>query len=132
MGYRLFADAVMLVHFGFIVFVVAGGFLAWRWPRAIWLHLSAALWGFATVAFAIRCPLTSFEDWARVRAGQSALRGTGFIDHYIENVIYPEEYTRQLQALAALVVLVSWVGFGWRRRRARGRAHADVVSGPRR
>lgn len=118
MGYRIVADAVMLLHFGFLTFVLLGGFLAWRWPRAIWAHLVAAAWGLATVAFSIRCPLTDVEDWGRVRAGQTRLSGTGFIDHYIENVLYPEQYTRQLQALAALVVLGSWVGFVWRQRRA--------------
>ena len=117
MGYRIVADTVMLLHFSFLAFVVLGGFLSWRWPRAIWTHVAAALWGLATVALAIRCPLTNVEDWARERAGEAKLSGTGFIDHYIENVLYPEQYTRQMQALAALVVLVSWVGFAWRQRR---------------
>jgi hypothetical protein len=120
-GYRLVADLVMLVHFGFLVFVVTGGFVAWRWPAAIWAHLGAALWGLATVVFSIRCPLTDVEDWARVRAGQARLSGTGFIDHYIENVLYPERYTLALQVLAAGVVAVSWVGYVVRRRRAGSR-----------
>jgi hypothetical protein len=128
MDYRLIADAVMLVHFGFIAFVVAGGYLAWRWPRLIWAHVGAALWGFVTVLFSIRCPLTDVEDWARVAAGQEKLRGTGFIDTYIEDVIYPEEYTLQLQALAALVVATSWIGFARRRRRQR---RSLQVSAPR-
>jgi hypothetical protein len=105
----------MLVHFSFIAFVVAGGFLAWRWPWVIWANVTAALWGLATGGFSIRCPLTDIENWARVRAGQEELRGTGFIDHYIENVIYPEECTLQMQAMGALVVVASWLGFAWRR-----------------
>ena len=111
MGYRVLADSVMLVHFGFLAFVVFGGFLSWRWPRLIWVHLAAASWGLATVVFSIRCPLTDVEDWARERAGEARLSGTGFIDHYIENVLYPERYTALLQALAAATVLVSWVGY---------------------
>jgi hypothetical protein len=46
MGYRLLGDAVMLVHFAFLVFVVTGGFLAWRWPWVIcsrhWMHNGGA------------------------------------------------------------------------------------------
>lgn len=121
MGYRLIADLTMLMHFGFLAYVVFGGFAAWWRPRLIWPHLAVAAWGLSTVAFSIRCPLTNVEDWARVRAGESRLTGTGFIDHYIENVLYPERYTALLQALAAVVVLVSWLGFLRLRRQRRGR-----------
>ncbi|MDF2145160.1 DUF2784 domain-containing protein [Knoellia sp. p5-6-4] len=117
MGYRLLADAVMLVHFTFLAFVVAGGLLAWRWPWVIWPHVMLALWGFSTIAFSIRCPLTDVEDWARERGGREPLSGTGFIDHYLENVVYPQRYTRAIQAVAAAVVLFSWAGLAVRRRR---------------
>ena len=30
--YRFLADVVLLAHLGFVLFVVAGGFLALRWP----------------------------------------------------------------------------------------------------
>jgi Protein of Unknown function (DUF2784) len=40
MFYRLLANAVVLVHLGFIAFVAIGGVLAWRWPRLVWLHLA--------------------------------------------------------------------------------------------
>ena len=40
MGYRLAADAVLLLHLGFIAFAVLGGLLALRWHLAPWLHLS--------------------------------------------------------------------------------------------
>ena len=84
-GYRLLATLVMLVHFAFVVF---GGVVAWRWPRVIWAHLLVAGWGFSTVAFSIRCPLTDVENWARARGGEAELTGTGFIDHYIEGVLF--------------------------------------------
>ena len=130
MGYQLVADVLVLAHFAFLAFVVLGGFVAWRWPRAIWAHLACALWGLATVALEIRCPLTDAEDWARVRAGQSRLSGTGFIDHYIEGVLYPEQYTRELQVLAAVVVACSWAGFAWRRRSGRRGMAGPAVSAP--
>jgi hypothetical protein len=43
MIYRLLADAVLLLHLVFIVFVVAGGLFLRRWPRLLWLHLPAVL-----------------------------------------------------------------------------------------
>ena len=67
MLYRLTADAVVILHLSFIVFVVCGGFLAWRWPRLIWVHLPAAAWGTAIELFHWTCPLTPLEKWLRER-----------------------------------------------------------------
>src|SRR5689334_18470490 len=49
--YQLLATATMTFHFMFLAYLVTGGFIAWRWPRTIWLHLAVVLWGFSTVAF---------------------------------------------------------------------------------
>ena len=119
MVFRVLAEATMTVHFAFLVYVVAGGFLAWRWPWAIWPHLVLAGWGFSTIVFGIECPLTHLENWARREAGEQGL-STGFIDTYLTGVVYPERYTMLLQMLAGLVVLVSWTGFLIRRRRPAG------------
>jgi NO-binding membrane sensor protein with MHYT domain len=83
----------MFMHFTFLACVVFGGFLAWKWPRLIWAHVLLVAWGFSTIAFSIRCPLTDVEDWARTRAGEAKLTGT-----------------------AAVVAAGSWVGFVMRRR----------------
>ena len=116
MAYRLLADLVMVVHFGFIAFVVVGGLAAWRWPWLIWVHVPAAVWGLAIVVVGTPCPLTWMENWARERAGQQKLEPTGFIDTYLEGVIYPEDHAPVLQSLAAVAVLVSWVVLAYRHR----------------
>ena len=115
--YRALATVVLVVHFGYLVYLVLGGLLAVRWPKAFWPHLAAALWGAAIAVFSLHCPLTYAEDWARRRAGEQGLT-RGFIDQYIEGVLYPARYTRVLQALAAVVVAGSWAwAFArWRRR----------------
>lgn len=119
MCYRVLAEVIMAVHFAFLVYVALGGFLAWLWPRAIWSHLAAALWGFATILFGLTCPLTYVEDWARERAGQEGLPPSGFIDHYIEGVIYPQRYAGLIQAMVVVAVAVSWLGAYARRRALR-------------
>lgn len=48
-GHRLVADAAMVAHFAFLAYLVVGGFLAWRWPSTIWLHVAVALYGFLDV-----------------------------------------------------------------------------------
>lgn len=117
MGYRILADVAMVLHLAFLVYVVLGGFLAWRWRWTIWLHVAAALWGFGTAVFGLACPLTWVENWARQSAGQQGLPESGFIDHYLTGVVYPQQALVLVQTLAALVVLVSWVGFLVRGRR---------------
>ncbi|WP_436774380.1 DUF2784 domain-containing protein [Yinghuangia sp. YIM S09857] len=108
MGYRILADAAMVTHFAFIGYVVVGGFLAWHWPRMLWPHLAAGVWGVLILTAGVECPLTAAENWARDRAGGNRLPPSGFIDHYIEGVLYPERYTLLLQLLAVACVLASW------------------------
>lgn len=122
MGFRLAADAVLAVHLAFIVFVVAGGLLLFRWPKLAWLHLPAAAWG-AWIEIAGRiCPLTTIENRLR-RAAGAAGYDESFIEHYIVPVIYPSGLTRGLQiALAAVVIIVNllvYAAFLYRRGKMR-------------
>lgn len=117
MLYRILADGVVVVHLSFILFVVAGAAMAWRWPALVWVHLPALAWGFGTVLVGFPCPLTPLEKGLRRQAGDEGYRG-GFVDHYIEDVVYPDEYTSVLRALAAVVILVSYLRLGLGRKRA--------------
>lgn len=102
------ADAVMLLHFGFLVFLVVGGFLAWRWPRVILAHVAAAAWGIAIVAFGWLCPLTYAEDFLRRADGRPAL-SDGFIDTYLTGIVYPGDRIAEVRLAVAVVVAVSWL-----------------------
>jgi hypothetical protein len=115
MGYQLLAELVMLLHFGFLVYVALGGFLAWRWPWAIVPHAAATVWGALNASVGIPCPLTAWEDAARRRAGEQGLP-RGFIDTYLTGVVYPEEHLLTAQLLMAALVLASWTGFVLRMR----------------
>lgn len=117
--YLLIANVAMLTHFAFLVFLIGGGFIAWRHPWVIWPHLVTAGWGFGIETWHWTCPLTELEDWSRKRAGMPGLAPTGFIDTYIQDVMYPAALNPQVLAGVAAVVLASWVGAGvaaWRRR----------------
>ena len=120
MLYRLLADAVMLAHFGFLVFLAVGGFLAWRWPRLLVAHSAAVLWGALSVLVGLECPLTGWEDRFRRLSGEQGLPA-GFIDTYLTGVIYPRENLLAAQLLVAGLVAVSWLGLAVRRHaRSRG------------
>lgn len=115
MIHRLLADAVLLLHLAFILFVVLGGFLARRWPRLAWLHLPAAVWGASIEIAGGICPLTPLENWLR-RMGGEAGYGGSFIEHYLLAVIYPDGLTRRSQLLLALgVVVINIAAYAWRR-----------------
>jgi hypothetical protein len=86
--YGLFADIVMLLHFGFILLVIFGGILALRWHRLALVHLPAVVWAlFLECRPGTVCPLTPLEQALRLRAGQSSYAG-GFIHHYLGQIIY--------------------------------------------
>lgn len=119
---RLAADAVVLLHLGFILFVLLGGLLLLRWPRLAWLHAPAAAWGMAVEFLHFYCPLTPLENHFRQAAGEHGYSG-GFIEHYLIPLIYPVGLTETVQtALGLLVLTVNLPPYGllvWRRLRSR-------------
>jgi hypothetical protein len=108
MVFDVLASVVMVVHLAFIVFVAVGALVAWRWPRLVWLHVPAVTWGVGIVVIGYECPLTPLEKWLRRRAGGGGYEG-GFVDRYVEDVIYPEEFTSLLRALAAVMIVGGYV-----------------------
>ncbi|BBY89675.1 DUF2784 domain-containing protein [Mycolicibacterium murale] len=96
-------------HFAFLAYLVAGGFVALRWPRSIWLHLAAVLWGACSVVIGLPCPLTWVERWARADLGLAPLPPEGFIEHYLTGVLYPNDAVGLVQALVFATVVASWL-----------------------
>ena len=115
--YIFVVAVVVAAHFAFIGYLLVGGFVALRWPHTIPPHILAVIWGVLSISLNLPCPLTYLERWARSRAGMAPLPSDGFIAHYITGVLYPAKYLVQMRLLVALVVLVSWLGWWYRRRR---------------
>jgi hypothetical protein len=119
------ADGLVVSHLLLIAFVVAGAALLWRWPRLVWLHLPAVLWGaYAEFSGAI-CPLTPLENRLRALAGEAGY-AQGFVEHYLLPLIYPQALTHEIQlVLGIAVVAVNALLYAlWLRpRRRRERAH---------
>ena len=100
----LTADLIVLIHFGFIFFVIFGGFLALKCRKLIWLHAPAAIWGALIEFFGWFCPLTTLENELR-RNNEDEAYSTGFIEHYIIPVIYPEGLTRDIQIVLGIALI---------------------------
>ncbi len=129
MIYRIIGDTAMIVHAAFILYMAVGGFLAWKWPRTVWIHIGCALYGLSISVVGWICPLTYVENWGRENAGLSGLAEGGFIDHYLTGVIYPADHLVTVQVGVGVVVVLSWVGLAvltLRRRRAKAESPSST------
>ena len=131
MLWRALADGLVLLHLAFVGFVIFGGFLAWKWPRAVFAHLPALAWGFWVELTGQICPLTSLEQRLRHLAGQAGYPD-GFLHHYVLPILYPPELTRPNQwVLAGALLAINGVAY-WRvlTRRRRCRSLSEPPKSP--
>jgi len=107
------ADAVLVAHLAFIVFVLLGG-LAARWRRWLaFVHLPCAAYGAAIELGGWVCPLTPLENRLRAIAGERGYSG-GFVEHHLVPIVYPGAFTPTVGvALAVAVVGVNVAVYGW-------------------
>lgn len=105
MSYSFLADAILVFHFSFILFVIFGALLALRNYRWIYLHIPVFIWGAVVNLMSWICPLTPLEVEYRYKAGEDIYQG-GFIQHYIGSVVYPQglgEHAGFILGLSALI-----------------------------
>ncbi|WP_374690806.1 DUF2784 domain-containing protein [Accumulibacter sp.] len=113
MSEGLLADGIVVVHFLFIFFVVAGGALSLRWPRLAFAHVPAACWGVLIEISGGICPLTPLENELRLAAGEAGYSGS-FVAHYLLPIIYPPGLTRDIQLLlAGALIAINLACYGW-------------------
>jgi hypothetical protein len=119
--YEFLADAVLLVHFGIVLFVVgglvlivAGNGLQWRWVDRWWfrlVHLGTIAFVVAESWLGLNCPLTSLESWLRVHAGAPSYH-EGFIEHWVHAILFFDApswvFATGYSLFGLLVVLVWW------------------------
>jgi len=124
------ADLVMVVHFAFTIFVVAGGLIVLWQPRAAWLHLPCAVYGASIELFGWVCPLTPLEQSLRHAAGQAGYGG-GFIEHYIGGILYPGNWGQIHVLLGLGVIVLNGAVYAWLLRKWRRRATDERPDAPR-
>lgn len=104
MYYSVAADALVILHLLFIVFVMLGGLLLLKWRWLFYLHMPAVAWGILVELQGWLCPLTPLEQHFRTLAGETGYSG-GFVQHYLLPIIYPAGLTRELQTIIAISVI---------------------------
>jgi hypothetical protein len=128
MPYLLVADAVLLLHVLFVVFVVAGlvlilagRLMSWAWVRNWWFrvtHLAAIGVVVLQSWLGVICPLTKLEMALRERAGDTTYAG-GFVSHWLETILYyraPAWVFAAVYTAFGAMVLLSWFWVPPRRR----------------
>lgn len=104
MVYQIAADMVLVLHIVFVLFAVLGSLLVFWRRYVIWLHLPAMIWAVWIEFRGGICPLTPLENWLR-RQGDIVGYHGGFIEHYIEFLLYPTDLTRTTQVIMGAAVL---------------------------
>lgn len=115
------ADAVLLVHFAFVAFVVFGLIAIWigglrrkRFARDLrfrLLHLGAMGIVLLESVFGIVCPLTTWEKQLRQAAGQGVYEES-FMQHWVHQIMFfdlPPTLFTALYALFFLAIILSWI-----------------------
>lgn len=127
MPYQLLADAVLLVHFaivlfvvGGLVFVIVGNLRHWPWVNGLWFrvaHLAAIGIVVAQAWLGKLCPLTILESWLRGQAGEASYSAS-FIEHWVQRALYfeaPPWLFALVYTAFGLLVLAAWWYFPPRR-----------------
>ncbi len=113
----MLADAILVLHFLFVLFVT-GGFalvllgaaLSWSWVRVRMfrsVHLGAILLVAAESLVGVACPLTVWEDALRRAGPQNA----SFVGRWVARLLYydfPEWVFAAAYTVFALAVVLAW------------------------
>lgn len=111
------ADAILIVHFLFVLFVIGGlaatwigAWRGWRWIRSLSFriaHLAAIVFVASEALLGMVCPLTEWEDALRGAAGDKS-----FIARWVHQLMFfsaPEwVFTALYVAFALLVAATLW------------------------
>ncbi len=119
--YRLAADAMVVAHMSYVLFVilgfvltVLGTLLKWQWIRNLWfraLHLTMILIVVVEAWLGITCPLTTWEQQLRAASGQETYQGA-FVANLVHDWLFydaPPWVFMIGYTLFGLSVLATWV-----------------------
>jgi hypothetical protein len=106
MIFVILADAILVLHLAFVLFVIGGGLLSFKWPRAVWIHVPAMMWGALVEFMGWICPLTPLEQWLLVKGGETGYQGD-FLSHYLFRILYPAGLTWDTQFTLGILVLIA-------------------------
>ncbi len=109
------AEVLVVLHLGFLVYMILGGFLALRRFALIWPHIATTVYSTYVTLASFTCPLTRLEKWLRGEGGQTPYEGS-FIHQYVRGTFYPAEYETAVWISGMAIAVASHVFVLTRRR----------------
>ena len=120
--YLLLADALLVVHALIVLFNVgalpliwAGHFRGWKFVRAFSfrvVHLALIAFVAAESILGMICPLTTWEDTLRAKAGADPRYQGGYLAHWLHRLIFydlDERFFTVAYALFFALVVLTWL-----------------------
>jgi len=114
--YSRLADAVVSIHFLWILFLLVGG---WWGRRHRWvgrIHIAGLAFALPLELFDWYCPLTHLEVWLREKGARAGYHDS-FISHYLNKLIYLDVPHAPIVILTVLLCLANlWLYLSARKR----------------
>jgi Protein of Unknown function (DUF2784) len=110
MLYGILANIIVLVHLGWILFLITGACWGRKQIAVMIVHVAGLLFAVVMQIFGWLCPLTHLEVWLRGKQGGIASYPGSFIAHYAEKFVYMEVTPVIIFILTlALVITNAWI-----------------------
>jgi hypothetical protein len=114
--YKLLADAIVLLHLLWIVFLFIGSVWGRKYKAVRIVHLGGLSFTLTSEIFGWICPITHMEVWLRSKHDPALTYTGSFVAHYIEELIYIDvSRTFVFFCTVFLVGFNIWMYFGKRK-----------------
>lgn len=107
MVYRILTDITLIIHLGWILFLIAGAYWGRRSLPVMAAHSIGLAFSIVMQVFGWYCPLTHLEFWLRERHDPAIAYPVSFITHYAERLIYLNIPSWLIFAITIVLVLVN-------------------------
>jgi hypothetical protein len=109
--YRLLGDAVIILHFLWILFILFGLFLGIKYGRFIWVHLGGLIFTFVLNIGGWFCPLTYLENHLYSLYNPKLTYAGSFIGQYLQKLIYLNVDEAHLRIAAIIWATINLGGY---------------------
>ena len=110
--YRLLGDAVIILHFLWILFILFGLLVGINYGRLIWVHLGGLIFTLILNIGGWFCPLTYLENHLYSLNNPQLTYAGSFIGQYLQKLIYLDVDEAYLRISAVIWVTINLGGYG--------------------
>ena len=111
MLYRLLGDAVIILHFLWILFILLGLLIGIKYGRLIWVHLGGLVFTLILNIGGWFCPLTYLENYLYSLYNPRLTYPGSFIGQSLQKLIYLDVDEAYLRIAAVIWVAVNMGGY---------------------